>query len=45
MVAERGFQKEGKRGQRRDIYKKGVGGEGVNLITTQIYAKGHGWPD
>ena len=22
MVAERGFQKEGKRGQRRDIYKK-----------------------
>ena len=23
MVAERAFQKEGKRGQRRDIYKKG----------------------
>ena len=41
MVAERAFQKEGKRGQRRDIHKKGVGGEGVNLITTQIYAKGN----
>jgi hypothetical protein len=41
MVAERAFQKEGRRGQRRERYKKKVGGEGVNLITTQIYAKGN----
>ena len=32
MVAERAFQKEVKKGQRRDIYKKRVGGEGVNPI-------------
>ena len=41
MVVERAFQKGVKKGQRRDIYKKRVGGEGVNLITTQIYAKGN----
>ena len=45
MVAERVFQEEGKKGQRREIYKKGGWGRSKSDHNPDLRKGEYGWPD
>ena len=45
MVAERAFQKEGRRGQSREIYKKGGWGRSKSDHNPDLRKGEYGWPD